>query len=292
VTQDASSVSVVIPHYNDLANLDRCLAELQGRPVPADTYEIVVADNNSTCDRRALEAVCAGRARLVHAPVQGAAEARNAGVRAARGTVLAFIDSDCRPEPQWLAAGVAALSKAPLVGGRVDVAVADPARLTPTEAFERVFAFNNERYVREERFSVTANLFTTRAVFDAVGGFRTGVSEDLDWGRRAAALGYAWHYAPAAAVAHPARRDWSELVRKWRRLMRESFGLAQERPGGRWRWLLRNWAMLLAVPLAALQILRSRAVFTASDRVNALGTLLRLRWWRFVEAHRLALLSH
>ncbi len=47
----------------------------------------------------------------------------------------------------------------------------DPARPTPAEAFELVFAFDNESYVRKKGFTVSANLFCTRAVFDRVGGF-------------------------------------------------------------------------------------------------------------------------
>lgn len=284
----AADISVVIPHYNDAENLDACLTLLGRQTLSANWFEIVVVDNNSPGDRSRLEAICAGRAMLVDEPEQGAAATRNAGVRAASGTVLAFIDSDCRPSPAWLSAGIAALKTAPLVGGRVEVAVADPNRLTPTEAFERVFAFNNERYIREERFSVTANLFTTRAVFDAVGGFRGGVSEDVEWGQRAAALGYAWDYAPEALVYHPARLHRADLLRKWRRMVRENYALHRERHGSRTRWLLRNWLVVLTIPVAAVQIIGSHRIAGPSDRFKALRTLCDLRVWRLIEAHRRA----
>lgn len=281
------AISIIVPHYNDVANLVVCLEMLRTQATD-HSFEVIVADNNSRPD--ALDLIRSGtRAcfRFINAPIQGAAEARNAGVAASRGAVLAFIDSDCRPAPGWLEAGLRALERAPLVGGRIDVAVGDPPALTPTEAFERIFAFNNARYIREERFSVTANMFTTRAVFDHVGGFRPGVSEDREWGQRAAALGYAWAYEPAARMAHPARRDWRELERKWRRLMRESFLLARERPGHPAKWILRNVAMLASTPLAAARALRSRDVGSTADRLKAVGILLRLRLWRFVEACRL-----
>ena len=281
-------ISIIVPHRDDLDNLDRCLSDLHGQVSVPGRFEIIVADNASRCDRARLEAICGDRCRLIDAPIPGAAEARNVGVHASTAALLAFIDSDCRPAQHWLAAGVRALGTGPLVGGRVDVAVEDVGAMTPTEAFERVFAFNNERYIREEQFSVTANLFTTRAVFDTVGGFRTGVSEDLDWGRRAVAAGYTWTFAEDAAIEHPARREWADLVRKWKRLMAESFGLARERRGGRLFWIGRNWAMLLSLPIAIIQVLRSSRVSTVADRRHALQVLVRLRGWRFVEAHRLA----
>ena len=68
-------------------------------------------------------------------------------------------------------------------------------------------------------------LAVERALFDAVGGFRVGVSEDTEWCERARVAGYRIGYAPAAVVGHPARRTWDELLAKWRRLNVESFNL-------------------------------------------------------------------
>lgn len=58
------------------------------------------------------------------------------------------------------------------------------------EAFETVLAFRNQQYVEAMAFSVTANLMTTRRVFDRFGTLRHGGSEDFDWCRRAAAAGF------------------------------------------------------------------------------------------------------
>lgn len=285
------AISVVIPHFNDFDNLSVCLDALAHQSLDRSSFEIIVADNNSTRDQSRLTHLCAQHgAKLVAAPIQGAAEARNAGVQNACGQVLAFIDSDCRPAPSWLEAGLAALETADMVGGKVEVVVPDPAALTPVEAFETVFAFNNERYIREEHFSVTANMFTTRSVFDRVGGFRAGVSEDLDWGRRAFALGYCWAYAPAALVEHPARRTVDDLTRKWRRLTAEGFALACEQPGGHAKWLVRNWLMLLSLPLSVPHVCTSNRLSVVRDRTQVLRILLWIRWWRFREAHRLVLL--
>lgn len=46
------AVSVIMPHYNDLANLERCIAMLAAQTLPRDQFEVVVADNNSRCGTR------------------------------------------------------------------------------------------------------------------------------------------------------------------------------------------------------------------------------------------------
>jgi GT2 family glycosyltransferase len=200
---------------------------------------------------------------------------------------LAFLDSDCRPTADWISNGLKAIEKSPMVGGRVDVVAADPANPTPTEAYELVFAFNNERYIREERFSVTASMFVRRDVFEAVGGFRPDVPEDKDWGNRAVALGYTWYYEPAMRVSHPARRDWSELTAKWRRLIRESFSEAKNRRYASVFWILRSWGVLLSAILAVSTIVSSPRLDRFQYKIAASSVLFRLRWWRFLEAHHL-----
>ena len=94
-----------------------------------------------------------------------------------------------------------------------------------------MFAFDNRGYVERKGFSVSANLLTTRAVFDPVGGFREGVSEDLDWCRRAIAAGARLAYADDLRVAHPSRADWPALERKWRRLAARPWGSSPARRG-------------------------------------------------------------
>ncbi len=196
-------ISVIIPHYNDLANLESCMRLFAAQTLPRGQFEVVVADNNSRCGLKEVERVCGEMARVVPAPVQAAGAVRNAAVEASRGRYLAFIDSDCRPTSTWLENGLAALSGAQIVGGRVDVDYEDLAHPTGVEAFEKVFAFNFKRYIEQVGFSGSGNMFVSREIFDGVGGFRTKVSEDLDWGRRAVAANYRFRYASDVVVSHP-----------------------------------------------------------------------------------------
>ena len=285
--EDRPRLSVVMPHLDDLANLDRCLSLLAAQTLAPAEFEVIVADNGSKAGLAAVRAVAGDRARVVAAPERGAGPARNAGVRAARGEILAFIDSDCRPDADWLAAGAAALAGHDVVGGAVRV-VAGSGAPGPVEAYELVFAFRNDLYVRRKGFTVTANMFVRRADFDAVGPFANGMSEDVEWCHRARALGYHLGYAPACIVAHPARRTWDELTRKWRRTTREAHAFA--RPGllGALPWLARAWIVLLSALPQAVRVMRAPELPAAQTRWGAIGVLLRIRSFRFAEAHRLA----
>ncbi len=94
-------ISVVIPHLDDIAGLRACIACLDRQTLPRDRFEIVVADNGSSVTLREIEAAAPG-ARIVRITERGAGPARNGGVAASTFPVLAFTDSDCLPEPQWL----------------------------------------------------------------------------------------------------------------------------------------------------------------------------------------------
>jgi cellulose synthase/poly-beta-1,6-N-acetylglucosamine synthase-like glycosyltransferase len=286
------TVSVIVPHYHDLKGLDICLKALSDQTYPVKQVQIVIADNTSPEGVAAVAAVIRGRAELVVVDEKGAGPARNGGVSAARGEVLAFVDSDCVPEANWLTEGVRALEKFDFVGGHVRVLVTNPARMTPAEAFEAVFAFDFKTYIEKKGFTGAGNLFCPRKLFDAVGGFRATVSEDVEWSRRAVAAGYRLGYAPLAVVGHPARATWLELKAKWKRLNAETYALNAGRPFHDLRWILRS-ALLPASAIAHTpRVLTSRKLGSSADRVAALATLYRLRLWRMANALTLLSSAH
>ena len=279
-------VSVIVPHLDDYDNLDACLTLLGEQSFPSDRTEIIVADNGSSRGLEAVRALVGARGRVIEVEERGAGPARNAGVRASRGEALAFIDSDCRPDGRWLEEGLAGLCAADFVGGRVDVLVEDPCRMTAVETFESVFAFQNEHYVKNRKFTVTASMFVPRSVFDAVGQFENGVPEDIDWCRRARRKGYRIGFAPRSIVGHPARRTMDELKRKWRRLTLEWFAAASRDGKGPVSMLLREWAVLSTIAPDAAILMTSRRLSGARNRFLAIGALARIRAYRFVVAHR------
>ena len=283
----APLVSVIVPHYQDLARLKLCLDALGRQTFPRERFEIIVADNNSPCGEAAVAEAIAGRARLTIVREKGAGPARNGGVALARGSILAFTDSDCVPQPQWLEEGLKGLESADFVGGTVEVLVRDPNDMTAVECFERVFAFDFRTYILKKEFTGSGNLFCPRRVFDAVGGFASGVSEDVEWCMRARAAGYSIGFAPRAAIGHPGRRTWGEIETRWRRLNSESYHLLRRDPAGRAKWLVKTLLMPASAVVHTFKVLASPKLERPADRLKAIVVLYRVRWFRMMDGLRL-----
>jgi GT2 family glycosyltransferase len=175
---------------------------------------------------------------------------------------------------------VAALDRFDYAGGRVVTTIVEPHAPTPSEAYEAVFAFNFKKYIEEEKFSGSGNLFVPRAVFERVGPFRAGVSEDIDWCRRANALGYRLGYAERAVVSHAARREWRELKAKWERVIAETLRLARERPGWRRRWLFYAATVAASPFIHWWTVLRSPRLVGWRAKARGLLGLVQVRLYR------------
>jgi glycosyltransferase involved in cell wall biosynthesis len=222
-------VTVVVPVRDGADVLPACLDALAGQQ-DAPPFEVVVVDNGSQDDTADVARAHPVVDRVVSEQRPGSYAARNAGISAARGRVLAFTDADCRPRPPWLARGAEALGRADVVGGRVHAVVS--ARPTTWERYDRAVYLDQERAVREEGYAATANLLVHAEVLQAVGGFDASLSSsgDLEWGQRATAAGFRPVYAADAVVEHVARRTGRSTWRLHRRL------------GAGWRDLARRGA--------------------------------------------------
>ena len=104
-----TTISVVIPSYNDAVFVESCLAALARQQRAPD--EVIVVDNEST-DATATVALAAG-AQVVRAPKRGIWPAAAAGYDAASGDVIARLDADSVPPPDWLARIESALDLSP-----------------------------------------------------------------------------------------------------------------------------------------------------------------------------------
>jgi glycosyltransferase involved in cell wall biosynthesis len=200
-------VSVVVPVRDRRDLLRELLDGLAAQTY--DDFEVVVVDDGSS-DGSAEEAeadAAAGRpVRVLRRTGEGAVRARQHGVAEARGEILAFTDSDCVPDPTWLAAGVAAVDDgAAVVQGH-------------TRSARRRRPLERSLWVEDDGLYPTCNVFYRRDVFDRAGGFDgdlgarygfraggrargLGFGEDTLLGWRARRLGGA-AYAPDAVVAH------------------------------------------------------------------------------------------
>ncbi|MEM1162714.1 MAG: hypothetical protein AAGJ28_17445, partial [Pseudomonadota bacterium] len=125
-------------------------------------------------------------------------------------------------------------------------------------------------------FSVTANLLTTRTVFDQTGPLVVGLSEDVDWCRRATALGHRLVYEDTLAVSHPTRPDWPALAKKWHRTTLEGFHLHGASPKGRVTWALRAVAVSLSWAAHLPKVWRASQL-SGGEKRAATAMLIRLR---------------
>jgi len=280
------SVSIVIPHFDDLVRLDVCLDLLMLMDGMDSNTEVIVCDNGTPAGLDAVIAVVKGRARVVSTGERGAGPARNEAVRHAKGEVLAFLDSDCEPQSGWMQQGVAALGENDIVGGKILVSVADPENLTIAEAFERVFAFKNQRYVHKIGFTVTASMFVWRRVFNSVGDFHNFVPEDIEWCERARAQGYKIGYAEQCILVHPARHSLDDLRRKWARMLLESLAMYRQKNRSELLWMLRNWLVLLSIFPHLYNVATSSQVSGVRNRFKAAAGLFYIRTYRFLYAHK------
>lgn len=272
-------IAIIIPHYNDVARLGRCLAALMENDLAG--CEILVVDNGSTQSLAELRAAFPA-VRFVTETERGAAAARNRGVAETTAPLLMFIDADCVAAPDWVSVGRAVAGKADLIGGRVEVFDETPPPRSGAEAFEAVFAFDFRQYIEVQGFSGTGNLITRREVFEDVGPFRGGVSEDRDWSFRATAKGYRLTYEDGLRVGHPSRADWAALRHKWRRITQEMFGQTGGGAMARLKWALKGLLMPASILAHLPKVLVSPALSGPRERWRAALTLARLRLLRMV----------
>ncbi len=213
-------VSVLIPVYND-PRLEGCLEALTRQTLSSDAFEVLVIDNGS--DEPPTDVVSRYPfARLLSESTPGSYAARNRAIPEAAGSVLAFTDADCVPDPVWLEAGLREIESADgpvAIGGRVEVFPERPGHPTAVELVDMAFAFDQARTIRENNQAVTANLIAPQEAFDRVGPFDQEMlsGSDGEWCQRAVSAGVPLVYSEAAAVAHPARASLSEVMRKRRR---------------------------------------------------------------------------
>jgi len=211
-------VSVIIPVFNDSESLQRCLLALAKQTYARDLFEVVIVDNNSSEDIAGVVDKFA-RFGVVHEPKVGSYAARNRGISSSRGEVIAFTDSDCIPEPDWIENGVKALTSAPGIGqvvGKVSL-IYQQSQPNSIELYdELLMGFPQQRFVEEQHYGATANVFTFRSVINKVGTFNDSLKSigDFEWGNRVFAAGYSQVYSAEAEVAHPARSKFSQIYKK------------------------------------------------------------------------------
>ena len=252
-------VSVIVPVFNDQRSLAVLLRALADQDFPREHFECLVIDNGSDEPIR-IPPGCPLEVRVLRERQAGSYAARNRGLSEARGDIVAFTDADCIPRSDWLSCAVQQIQSAKgpaIVAGHVEVACLDETQRSESPWYHVLQwhsvanDLNQRRFVSRFNFAATANLITTRDVFERTGAFNALLFSggDVEWGQRAWSLGIQQIYADDVVVLHPARADWRSLVAKTRRIAGGHYVL-NSRTG---LPLLRSVAITLSIAAASLR---------------------------------------
>jgi glycosyltransferase involved in cell wall biosynthesis len=211
-------VSVVVPVLNGEETIGDCLASLLSVDYPEERREIIIVDNGST-DRTA-EIVKKHPVRYVREERRGCSAARNTGIRASEGEIVAFTDADCMVGRAWTRQVAKAFEQRG-VGGVAGEVFAYPAE-TPAERYAaRVRHLSPQKYLSRPLlpFAAFPNLAFRRDVFDRVGLLDESVTlgESTDFCTRfLRGTGLKLEYAPRAVVFHRHRKTaWEFFKQQW-----------------------------------------------------------------------------
>ena len=277
-------VSVIIPALNEERTIRECLVSLLTMDYPAERREIMVVDNGST-DRTA-EIVKSLPVRYLQEERRGASYARNRGIEASNGEILAFTDADCVVTTGWLRELVLGFEGDGIGGVEGETVAYLP--VTPAEQYRarrRSSSYLERVNDPLSPYANTANVAFRREVFQQIGLFDTRFSpaggEDVDFSWRfLRETDLKLRHNPRAVVFYRCRSTvWGFVSQQ----MRNGRGLAilqakypARLPWG-WRKEFRAWS---AVPgfawIAARLAIRHRLLGgTKVDTHNAYFTFLR-----------------
>lgn len=233
-------ITVILCTFNRCQLLAKALESVARSILPdAVDWEVLVVDNNSS-DRTPdiVESICQqypGRFRYLFEPQPGKSRALNAGIREARGNLLAFTDDDVVVEPTWLQNLTMALDKGECVGtaGRILPELTfSPPRWIPLKdrgALAPLALFTPDLEAgRLNESPYGANMAYQKRVFGKYGGFRTDLGpepgsgnpqkcEDSEFGHRLLTAGETLRYEPTAVVYHsvPPNRVQKKYFLAW-----------------------------------------------------------------------------
>ena len=231
------AVTVVLPTFQRPQSLARTLGSLADQQTPGLDWELIVVDNDEPpgveASVRKLTADIPAPVTLLREPKRGAAFARNSGIDAANGDVVAFIDDDVVAASTWLAA-----LSSPIVDGRSEGS-GGPVDLDPAVPLPRwvskdwrgclsEFSRRPEEHELETGdFVLTASAAFRTDLLRETGGFdpilgpaqRVPIffNEDVDLCRRFGGRGGRIRYVPEARVIHevpPTRLTPGYFVRR------------------------------------------------------------------------------
>jgi GT2 family glycosyltransferase len=207
-------VSVIVCSHNGARTLEQCLRSLRELEYP--DYEVIVVNDGSTDETRAILSKFPSIS-VLHQDHSGLSAARNAGLVAASGSIVAYTDSDCYADPNWLTHLVHQFQ-------RTDAAAVGGPNLTPKDGWLPgcVAASPGQPMHVLESDQVAehipgCNMAFRREALTAINGFdiqfrKAGDDVDVCW--RLQQAGYWITFAPGAFVWHHRRQNPRAYLRQ------------------------------------------------------------------------------
>lgn len=278
--KDYPGVSIIIPVRNPSHDLFECLESIAAVDYPADRLEvIVVEDGPPTCKLKSATgntiiketAVTMYRQMLPGIrefkylrlkESRGPGTARNIGAGQATGVILAFLDSDCMADKNWLRECLPFFKADNIgaVGGFVDGYYTKGF----LDRYERVSSSLNlgKRLLIEDNtdsalYVPTCNMLVKRRVFQDTGGFKDGmrIGEDVDFCWRMRKLGCTLLYVPLGKVAHKHRNQLLKMLQRRMAYGSSEAVLYHAHRDKKKRFILPIWSALSFLTLAAAILL-------------------------------------
>lgn len=257
-----SKISVIVPVYNSEKTISHCLNGISNQTISSDRYEIIVVDDESTDNTKAI-VQSYSNIRYLMIPHGGPAAARNAGAKAAIGDILVFTDADCVPNQDWLRDMTLPFQEPEIIG------VKGAYRTNQVEFVSRFVQLEYESKYRPMQklpyidFIDTYSAAYRKEKFLENNGFDTSFPvpsvEDQEFSFRMARKGYRMVFVPSAIVYHQHDRNlreyyhrkfnigfWKAYMLRW--LPEKALKDSHTPPSQRWQILLLGMAIFFLVP--------------------------------------------
>lgn len=216
--------SIIIPVYND-PHITDCLKSIAQLDYSRDEYEVIIIDNN--CNPEFSKTLQADQVKFNFIYIQelqpGSYIARNAGLQITQGDYLAFTDSDCVVDTQWLKV-IEEIFNSNEVDGVMGFAKGNN-RNTIAKYEQMMYEANINQFVNESRLARidTRNFAIKRKVYETIHGFseKLKYGGDMEYGARAHAAGLNIIFSKKVIVHHTNPIGLYKLLQK---RMRQNYG--------------------------------------------------------------------
>lgn len=216
------NVTVIIPFYgkSELLLLE-CLRAIACQTYSRDKIEVVVVDNNEipVLKTKLKSNYEITEITILHENKYGSYAARNKGIEFAKGDILAFTDSDCIPNCDWLKNAIKGMQTHNFkcaIGGNIVFTYKIFNKPNLFEFYDSTMHLRQEFYVTNCGYAATANLILPKYIFNEQGKFNTTFYSggDKEWGERATKNGLKLIFDKDVIVVHPARATAFSIIKK------------------------------------------------------------------------------